>query len=368
MLLKFKDILREDLVEANVIMVFGDKPLFNNMVIDECRRKCENIHSMIDNEVIGEFGTEYKNRPSINKVEYKEFMSVCYMPSVAGTWYCKVRLSELSEKELDWLRKYIKNTSNYAKLVIEETEYKNYYKWLRNRLIEYSKNVHIIQLSFTTNKELMTIVDKMFRNRRVMLSEESVRFFIRRMGGRYDLYADTIRELTPCADNENCIVQKWEVDTIKGLMVNIQHYSIDMLLAEIIKGTHSRKLNSNVRIIKLLKYLEDEYGSNTLVSKLNKEIEILIRFRLWINEGKIPVGMKFPLEEVKDKLDKNMNKHVFKNRVIMASRMSIEELVFIKSVIERYYARSEQCLFIIAIRKSLTGNEIHNIMEGVANV
>lgn len=368
MILKFKDILSDELVRANVVMVFGDKPVFNNIVIDRCKKRCENLYSKEDSDIISEFSVGYRNKPSLNKIEYNEFMSVCYMPSVAGMWYCKVRLRDMTDKEIEWLRRYIKNVSTNAVLVIEETDYKIYSRWLRNRLIEYSKSVHIIQLSFPSNKELITIVGNMFRDRKVMLSDEAIKLFIRKMGGRYDLYIETINELTPRADEDGCVVQKWESETLKGLMVNIQHYSVDMLMTGIIKGTCSNRVNSSIKIVKLLKYLEDEYGLNTLINKLNNEIEILIKFRLWMNEGRIPVGIKFPIDEVKNRLDKNMNKHVFKNRVSMASRLSIEELLFMKSVIEKYAYRSEQCLYIIAIRKSLNKKDINKILGVEVNV
>ena len=138
------------------------------------------------------------------------------MPSLAGIWYCRVQLKELKDKEIDWLKKYIKKPSDNAMLVVEATEYKYYRNWLKNKSIEYSKKVHLIQLSFPSRKELIQIVKNKFKNRRTVVDEEAVKIFIQRMGGRYDLYDEVIRELTPYGDELDHKVENWNTEIMKG--------------------------------------------------------------------------------------------------------------------------------------------------------
>lgn len=361
MILRFKDILNEELLNnASVVFIFGDKPLFNNLISDKCRKKCENVHSEFEDSLIEEFSTEGKERVSINKVGIEQFKEVCYMPSLAGTWYCKMMLKELTEKDLVWLKKYIKNPSDSAILVIESTEYKEYRSWLKNRAIEFNKKVHIYQLSFPTRKELETIVSDKFRDRRVIVDKEAAQLFIRKMGGRYDLYEETISNLVGDRDKER--VEEWNLNMMKGMMSNIQHYNLDMLVGEILKGTSAKAPSGRVKVMKLLKYLEDEYGCSTLVSKIDNELNELIKYRTWINEGRIPVGIKYSAEEVKNKIDKNINIVTFKRRTNMASMVSLNDMILVKMIIGKLRYNPERCLFVIVCRYTLGEQNIKEII------
>lgn len=361
MILRFKSIMDEELTNnANVVFIFGDKPLFNNIISDRCRKKCENRQDEFETSLLEEFSTEYKGRSSLNKIEITQFKDVCYMPSLAGTWYCKVNLEDLNEKDTAWLKKYIKNPSDNAMLVIECTKYKVYRSWIKNRVIEYSKKVHSYQLSFPTKKELEAIVYDMFREKRIILDEEAVPLFIRKMGGRYDLYSETIDKIV--GTNEREKVENWNLDILKGLMSNIQHYNLDMLVHEILRGTTAKKPSSRAKVMKLLKYLEDEHGCITLVNKIDSELDELIKYRRWINSGMIPVGIKYPTSEIKDRIDKDINIVTFKKRVSMASRVSLRDMIYIKLIISKLRYNPERCLFVIACRYTFDKDKIKELI------
>ena len=375
MILRFKDILNEELLNnASVVFIFGDKPLFNNLISDKCRKKCENVHSEFEDSLIEEFSTEGKERVSINKVGIEQFKEVCYMPSLAGTWYCKMMLKELTEKDLVWLKKYIKNPSDSAILVIESTEYKEYRSWLKNRAIEFNKKVHIYQLSFPTRKELETIVIDKFRDRRVIVDKEAAQLvgiahdIAKEMSDEElideyennELYEETISNLVGDRDKER--VEEWNLNMMKGMMSNIQHYNLDMLVGEILKGTSAKAPSGRVKVMKLLKYLEDEYGCSTLVSKIDNELNELIKYRTWINEGRIPVGIKYSVEEVKNKIDKNINIVTFKRRTNMASMVSLNDMILVKLIIGKLRYNPERCLFVIVCRYTLGEQNIKEII------
>jgi hypothetical protein len=140
---------------------------------------------------------------------------------------------------------------------------------------------------------------------------------------------------------------------MKGLMSDIQHYNIDMLISEVLKGTTSKKPTGKAKVMKLLKYLEDEYGSQTLVNKIDNELDELIQYRIWINNGDIPVGIKYSVEEVKNRIDKDINVVRFKMKASMASRISLEDMVNIKMIIRKMRNNPERCLFVIACRYTI---------------
>lgn len=361
MVLRFKDILNDELInKASVVFIFGDKPLFNNIISDKCRKKCENEQNDFEDSLLEEFDAEYKGKSSLNKVSLTQFKDVCYMPSLAGTWYCKMMLDEFTEKDVVWLRKYIKNPSDNAMLVIECTKYSVYRTWIKNRVIEYSKKVHLYQLSFPTRKELEAIVYEMFRKNRIILEKEATVLFIRKMGGRYDLYNETVKKLVGNKERER--VENWDLDMMKGLMSDIQHYNLDMLIGEVLKGTTAKKPSGKVKVMKLLKYLEDEYGCTVLVNKIDNELEELIKYRRWINDGSIPVGIKYSAEEVKNKIDKDINIVTFKRRTIMASKVSLKDMIYIRMIISKLRYNPERCLYVIVCRYTFENTKIMELM------
>lgn len=375
MIKRFKDIESEDLYEEVCVMfICGDKTLFNNIVGDKCAKLCTNSSSELSSELKNEFGWSSnedeetkESKKNINRVEIEQFMDVCYTPSLAGRWYCRVQMQELNEKAITWIKKYIKSPSSNALLVIEGTEYKQYKSWLTNKQLEYSRKANLIQLSFPTRKELISIITNMFSLRHVIVDKGAVELFMYRMGGRYDIYDQTIDEIVAKGkDKKEHKVENWNESIMKERLGKIQHYSIDMVVSELLKERHSKKPSAQVKVIKILKYLIDEHGSKEVLNKVKYEVADLIKFRLWINEGKIPVNFRYPVEEVKNRLDKNMNVISFRIKANEASKFDLKDLVFISTIISTLNRQPERCLYIIAMRYSLNQDRLLNAL-GIQN-
>lgn len=380
MIKKFKDIENEEIYQDLCVMfICGDKPIFNNIVGNRCYQMCVNESSDMSDALKSEFGglnindedeIEEKPKSNVNRVDIEQFMDLCHTPSLAGRWYCRMQLQELNEKQTNWLKKYIKSPSSNGLLVLESIEYKTYKSWLGNKQIEYSKKVNLIQLSFPSRKELANIIETKFSEKRVLLDKGAIEIFIYRMGGRYDLYEQTIEEIIP-VDKENVQrVVSWNESDMKKHLGKIQHYSIDMVVGELLKERHSKKASAQVKVIKILKYLEDEHGSAEVLKKVKYEVADLIKFRLWINEGKIPINFAYPVEEVKNKLDKDMNIISFKIKAGMASKVDLRDLMFISTLISVMGRQPERCLYIIAMRYSMEQSRLLNAigLENTLNI
>ena len=106
----------------------------------------------------------------------------------------------------------------------------------------------------------------------------------------------------------------------------------------------------------------EEYGAEDLCKRLLKQINVYIELRQAVNNGQIPVLIKYSLKEVRDRLgeESSLNKisdFRFRKMAYIASRTSLRDWVYMKLILENtsYMNKKsyEEALYRITVRSIL---------------
>lgn len=358
------DLFSKDL---RVLFVTGNYAMFNNMVCDRVRNICKGEAIKFDEKLLEEFGIKIDESSTAqvnNNLDLNSFISTVGTVPYSGKWYCSVPIGTLTKKQKDWLKNYIKNPSDNGILVLQSMEYKEFSEYLKDKVINQSKYVHIIQLSFPDRLTLAKIVESKFKDRGIFIDKPEIETFIFRMSNAYDDYDAIIDKICSTLEVGHKLTKKDLLDGLHGINNCVLDDFIERLLIPFKTDTPSnRKL-----IFHMLGALMEEYGAQDLCKRLIKQIDMYILFRQEINKGNIPILVKYSLVEAKKRIgeDSALNKvsdFRFKRLAFIASRTSLRDWVYMKMILESttyYNPRSyEEALYRLTVRSILNSNMLN---------
>lgn len=376
----FKDILNAEIYESTQVMfVLGQYPWFNNMVCDTLKSMCVQDNQDYGTEVIEEFGldTDDSDDSGVSSVDFATFLEVIGVTSVNGKWFCRTDYSLLNNKQKEALNNYIKKPSENGILIIVSTDWRQFREILRNRVLNVSKNVHVMQLSWPNRTVLKGIVAQSFEERGIQADSSAIDFFIMRMSNAYDKYESQIEDIVDMHKG-NTLTSK----ELKVYMKGIENFIVDDYIKELVKPLQNANTNSK-KVFKIMIALEDEFGAKNLVYQLLKKINEYIEFRILINSGYIPIGINYFYNDIiehipnKDKYSK-MNEWSFRNKANIASLTSLRDWEYMKLILSKAVENvklppdviDEKCqraLYDISTRSVMTADRLNNVV-GFDNV
>lgn len=379
---KFKDMLDDSLYNtAQVVFILGPHTVFNNIVCDRLKNTCiSNEEIPSDTSLIAsDFGMEDTNEneedTTVNSVDFNTFMDVKGIASILGKWYCNVPYASLNAKQREMLLKYIKTPSNNGLLVITSSDFKEYLNILKIKMLKFSKTAHIVELSFPNRNVLKQIVSNKFKEHDINITDTALDLFITKMSAAYDEYDDVIDKI--CEEHEDTNLN---ISSLKIYMKGIEHFVIEDFVKALMEPVSSSKTN-NKKILRIMAYLEDEYGAENLIHKVLKIVEESIQFRILINKGIIPIGINYFFKDVINNLGGEqgpygkMNEWVFRKKAILASSTSLKDWHYMKLILEQPLLdvrtiTEEKCkraLYELCMRTVLTSSRLDNCI-GIDNV
>lgn len=375
MVYKFNDLFNSVVLNStSVMLVTGPYAIFNNIVIDQLKHIAKgNEEDDLEEtfNIMSEFSqsTEDKNRTLA--LNFDEFMENCMVPAINGKWFCSVDFSILTEKQKKKLEEYIKKPSEYGILVIVMTKWKEYMKYIKNRVITANKESHLIQLSFPTRKILREIVKSKFNDKSFEVEDRAVDLFIMRMSTAYDDYDEVIDDI--CIKDRSFDIS---YDKMVEHLKNVNNYVLDDFIAQLLVPVKSKKIVKRRKIYKMYGFLRESMSASKLVSDIKYKVEDMIEFRMAINNGKIPVLVRYSVDEVKTRIDENsklkkMNTYTFKRSAYIASQTTLRDWYYMKMIlcsVKGYDESSYDRVLIGLIHRGVYScDRLANLM-GISNV
>lgn len=365
-----------------VVFITGKYNIFNNLLSDKLRDFCKTgVREILSSELIESFGISVEDEVISTKVNLETFMSSVSMPNLDGKWFCSVQLEGLSKKQREWLDKYIKNPSENGILVVSSTDFRSYRPLLKNSTIKNSLNVHLCQLSFPAKPAIYNITRELFEARGIEIKELAIETFVIRMSSAYDDYNMVIDKIC----NENIPQEYFEAiksadkddfekieitkDMIISSMHGIENYVFDDLIYALVKNQNTDKIKKGIQVYRIIHILAEEFGYRVLVNKLKAKIDIMIKFRIAIDDGIIPILVNYYVDEAKQRLGKDnklseMYDYAFKRYANLASRTSLRDWMYMKLILLNVKGYSEEqyetALYSLASRRSLSELRINN--------
>lgn len=374
MVYTFRDINNDTLYnEARVVIVTGSYPIFNNIAVDKLKKVSRGSIDDMDlsktAEIMSEFGESSFDLNSAMSFDFDTFMGVAKSPTIDGKWFCSCDYAILTKKQKDKLLTYMKAPSEFACLVVYSTEWKDFKDLLKNKVLKGSKYSHLMKLSFPSRKELNDIVEKLFLDRGIKLGAKVAEYFIMRMSASYSDYGNVIDSLERQfkEDNSGNVL---DYDTAKVLMKDIENFVLEDFLFELVKPIKNAKVVKNRKVYKMFSSLADDVGYAKLVSQLGYKINDLIELRININNGNIPVMVKYDIAKIKDRLGKEhkLNKlsdFSFKRYAYLASQTTLKDWYYMKLIlkgIEHTWsdAECEKALMALVHRNTFSNDRVLN--------
>ena len=401
----FIELLNQEIYDTTRVMfILGKYSYFNNMACDLLKEIC--IKQEESNQIVmnlgDEFGVSNETEEGYlsNSVDFNTFIDVIGVASINGKWYCKVELSMLNKKQKEVLNKYLKNPSPNGILAVVSNNWKDYREYLKNRALLYSKNCHIIQLTFPNKQVLKSIVKQEINSRGYGIDSSAINFFIMRMSSAYEDYPQVLDDICEThkikleeqdkKSKKQGKQEKHETSTkitvydIKSYMKGIENFIVDDFIAELLKPMVSDITNSK-KVLKMMIALEDDLTAKELVYSVLNKINEYIELRILINSGYIPVGINFFFNSVikglpdnDKKKYENVNEWLFRKKVEIASSTSLKDWEYMKIILMKAIennrvsesvldTKCQKALYEVATRSVVTPDIINNII-GIDNL
>lgn len=365
----FKDIYNEEMYEtAQVIIVAGQYNIFNNIVVDRLKDMCKPQDELeINKELFNEFGvdtTELTADNKSNSVDFDTFMDIVGTPNINGKWFCSVDISMLKKSQLNLVDNYIKAPNKNGVLVIVAHEYREFMRYLKYKALQLSKNAHIIQLGFPNRKLLTEIVINLFAKREVTIDEKSADLFVMRLSSAYDDYDSVINKITMGYNGAEL-----SYETVEEGLKGINNFMLDDFIEALLKPIGTDKIKGNRKIYKMYKSLIKDMGADKLIRELKKKVDVYLEFRMAINNGIIPVSIRYSVAEAKGKLGKdspiaNIVDFRFRKLAYTASLTSLKDWVYIKMLLNdsdiRNNQHNEKVLYALMHRTAFNQERLNN--------
>ena len=380
MIYKFGDIHDEELYDtAMAVIITGPHSIFNNIVVDRLREKCMEEESeddvQLDSELLDEFGIEDTgDRRTYNYIDFNTFLDTVNIPSLSGKWFCSVDIKMLNKKQLEKFDKYLKTPNKNGILVVVSHDFKDYRKYLRNNVLRFNKNSHVIQLSFPNRKGLLDIIKVKFNERGVDISSKSIELFMMKMGKAYNEYDNIINRV--CMGYSG----KMDFDEVKQRLKGVDNYDIDDFVRRLLKPINKNKISKNRKIYKVVDSLLSEMSATDIVNKLRYMVDEFVEFKIAIIRGIIPIKVRFSVVEAKRKLGKESKLYkvpdfLFRRKAYIASLTSLRDWTYMKILLGNVKLRyddneNERVLYTLIHRSILNTSRLRNNigLEDVLNI
>lgn len=337
MVYKFNDLYNSAVFNStSVMIVTGHYAIFNNIAIDQLKAIAKgNEDEELDEtfNIMSEFTKSTDDKNKALDLSFNEFMENCMVPAINGKWFCSVDFSMLTDKQKKKLDEYIKKPSEYGVLVVVMTKWKEYMKYIKNRVIIGNKVSHLIQLSFPNKAILSKIVEDRFNSKSFEIEKKAIDLFIMRMSTAYDDYDYVIDDICIQDETFNITYNKMLV-----YLKNVNNYVLDDFIAQLLIPVKSKKIVKRRKIYKMYGFLRESMSASKLVSAIKYKVDTMIELRIAINEGKIPVLVKYSVSEVKNRLDENsklkkMSSFTFKRYAYIASQTTLRDWYYMKMIL-----------------------------------
>lgn len=368
--LKFNGLTEGDVYKYNVIIVNGRYEIFNSILRNNIRSWSRvridgiidsgfdiNIEKFTGVEKVGEHEI-YANAPSI---EFETFIKSAGIPSVHGKKICIEEYSVLNSKQREMFDTYIKGKIyDDDILVCFVSDFKDVIKYKRMKWIKYSDKVCLIDLNYPKYQDINNVI-KGGIDKGIRIDENALRFIIDRIGKEYDSLIDVINRINIGGYTNNI-----SYEDAKDIMYGIDNYDINDLLVAIIHSSSSKKPRS-AKLYKAINYVVSDIGARKVVNKIRRSIDELIEVRQLINNGTVPIGLRYNINKVIDGIGNdsklyNISNLRFVRLVNIAKDTSLEDLVYIKMMLRNVRGvgeyNYERILYSIAMRRSLNGERL----------
>lgn len=371
----FNDIFSDDMYRnTRVLFIFGKHNFFNKIVSDTFKYKntMQNDTALIhtgstitdefdftdkSEENTDEFSDDNAQQSVGNSIDFKTFLSVVNVPNLYGKWVCIETLAGMQKKDKDALMKYIKDPNENGIVIIIGNEWKEYKDLLRNKIINMSKYVSSIQLSFPRGDVLAKIVKQLFEEKGIKIDNAAIDLFLTKMSNDYDNYPNVVADVCEMHHSEHLTAKE-----LKTYMKGIENYVLDDFIGELIKPLANDSTRSK-KVLRMMVTLMDSMGAESLARQVQRSIEECIDFRIMINSGVIPMGIRYfysdTIEDIKntfgevvkitqrDKQTKeivvteqknkyiSMNEFVFRRKAELASRTSLRDWEYMSIILSK---------------------------------
>lgn len=350
MVYKFKDIESDIYKDTSVLFLCSQYNIFNRIVSDRVKEITRGEIKVVDSSLLEEFGVSDGQDVSSNILDFDEYMEAVRVPPVSGRWYCNVDYKLLSKKQRDRLDIYYKNASINGVLVVVLTDYRDYKRYLKDKLISSKSDVNIMQLNYPNKQVLKGIVKGLYKERGLLVDDKGIELFIMRLSSSYDDYIEVIDKvevgIKGGGNNKDRLINV-TYDMMLEQLKGIENYVIDDFIKQLTVPMEGEKIRVTRRIYKMEGALLREYGAKGLIKKLKYKIDDIIEMRLVINRGIVPIRVKYSVLEARDRLDENsrLNKLTdlsFRRVADVASRTSLQDWLYIKLLLNIVGNRSSE--------------------------
>ena len=384
MVYNFSDIYNDEVYNnSKVIFIAGKYNIFNNIVVDTFKELSRGDIELdtTDDDIYKEFGLNdfvADSSQISNNIDIDTFFNTSNVAPVSGKWITIIDYTTLTKIQKNRLEVYMKSPSSNGILVIRISEYKDFKGYLRNKTILSSKDINLIKLSFPSKITLKEIINKKFKGYNINIPMKAIDLFIMRLSSNYDVYDDVIDNIV---NNLGVINSKTEIEISYEDMLtylkDIQFYILDDFILQLITPMRSKKIVVNRKVYKVEGVMLNELGAKGLVYKLRYRIDELIEMRIAINNGYIPIRVKYSVVEAKRRLGENhrLNKlsdYAFRYTAYIASKTSLKDWLFMKMILNNIsnIANSEEYEKVIhALINRSTFNENRLLNDiGVSNI
>lgn len=350
MVYKFKDIESDIYKDTSVLFLCSQYNIFNRIVSDKVKEITRGEIKVVDSSLLEEFGVSDGQDVSSNILDFDEYMEAVRVPPVSGRWYCNVDYKLLSKKQRDRLDIYYKNASINGVLVVVLTDYRDYKRYLKDKLISSKSDVNIMQLNYPNKQVLKGIVKGLYKERGLLVDDKGIELFIMRLSSSYDDYIEVIDKvevgIKGGGNNKDRLINV-TYDMMLEQLKGIENYVIDDFIKQLTVPMEGEKIRVTRRIYKMEGALLREYGAKGLIKKLKYKIDDIIEMRLVINRGIVPIRVKYSVLEARDRLDdgNRLNKLTdlsFRRVADVASRTSLQDWLYIKLLLNIVGNRSSE--------------------------
>lgn len=334
MLYKFREIYDPSVYEqSKVIFICGKYPLFNNIVTETAKVKSRGSLEINDDALIGEeFGETIDTGVGNLNLSFDEFMSYVRTPSLFGKWFSALQYSSLTAKQKERLNNYIRKPNENGLIVIVVEDFKDVRNIRRNNVINKSKEVALFNLNYPPRDILVSIVTSEFAKHGIVVEHSAVEYFILRMSEYYETYQTEISNIVvKVLGNQDRSAKeiKLNMKDMKGLLRGTENFMFNDFVMRLTKPVtkNSRK------VYKMLDSMVDSLGYARLRNRLVKTIEKMILYRQAINDGYIPIIIRYSASEAKEALGEKHplykdNDILFKKNAYLASQTSLKDWYF----------------------------------------
>ena len=172
-----------------------------------------------------------------------------------------------------------------------------------------------------------------------------------RLGSDYNSYSSILQ--TIAVDYRDKYIG---YDDMLQYIQNIDNYNIDEFIERLVKTKINDKFVKTRKVYKAYYSIVEDIGAESFLRRLEYKIKALVEMRVYINNGKVPVLVRYGAKEVQDSLPDNsplkkLSTFSFKRLARLANETSLRDwsyiLMLIKSSRYSKFKTEEQCESII---------------------